>query len=74
MIFTDIPHVPETKETADSDAQESSAEESLTQKFLKASHNMVNIIHSAYHTKQVDKGIYGDYIFFTCLMLYLIME
>lgn len=45
MMTIDLPHVPGAKEVAESDAQESSAEESLIQKFLKASHNLVNIVH-----------------------------
>lgn len=45
----DLLHISGIKESADGDAQESSAEGSLVQKFLKASHNMVNIIHPTWY-------------------------
>lgn len=40
MMVIDPPYFPGTK---DNDSQQSAAEESLIEKFLKASHNMVRI-------------------------------
>lgn len=66
-MVIDFLNIPGAKETADSDVQESSPAESLTQKFLKASHNMVNITHLTWYLKkaEMEKVRQSQWMFFS---------